>query len=37
MKFPYQWAPDLMPTQLLKIGDIVVAGLPAEFTTMYFF
>ena len=34
MKFPYQWAPDLMPTQLLRIGDVVIAGLPAEFTTM---
>jgi len=34
MKFPYQWAPDLIPTQLLRIGDVVIAALPAEFTTM---
>ncbi|CAG2115002.1 unnamed protein product [Medioppia subpectinata] len=34
MTFPYQWAPNLMPTQLLRIGDVVIAGLPGEFTTM---
>lgn len=34
MKFPYQWAPDIIPTQLLRIGDVVIVGLPAEFTTM---
>lgn len=34
MQFPYQWAPDLIPTQLLRIGDVVITGLPAEFTTM---
>ncbi|CAG2166320.1 unnamed protein product [Oppiella nova] len=34
MTFPYQWAPNLMPTQLLRIGNVVIAGLPGEFTTM---
>lgn len=34
MKFPYAWQPSILPTQILKIGSILVAGLPAEFTTM---
>ncbi|KAJ6216343.1 hypothetical protein RDWZM_007500 [Blomia tropicalis] len=34
MKFPYQWTPEIMPTQMFEIGDLVLVGLPAEFTTM---
>lgn len=34
MKFPYAWQPSILPTQILKIGSILVAALPAEFTTM---
>jgi neutral ceramidase len=34
MYFPYQWAPNIIPTQMLQIGKIVIAGLPGEFTTM---
>lgn len=34
MKFPYLWQPSILPTQLFRIGPIVIVGLPAEFTTM---
>lgn len=34
MKFPYAWQPNIMPTQIFKIGDVAILGLPAEFTTM---
>ena len=34
MKFPYEWAPELMPTQMFEIGNLVIVGLPGEFTTM---
>jgi neutral ceramidase len=34
MNLPYQWTPDLMATQLFKIGDVVIAGFPGELTTM---
>lgn len=34
MKYPYQWTPEIIPTQIIQIGGIVLASLPAEFTTM---
>lgn len=34
MKYPYQWTPEIIPTQIIQIGQIVIASLPAEFTTM---
>lgn len=34
MKYPYAWSPEIMPTQLLQVGNIVIVALPAEFTTM---
>lgn len=34
MSFPYAWQPSILPTQLLKIGPVVIAGVPAEFTSM---
>lgn len=34
VKFPYSWQPRIVPTQLFQIGDIVIAALPGEFTTM---
>lgn len=34
LKFPYPWTPRILPTQILKLGSLLVAGLPAEFTTM---
>lgn len=32
--FPFDWQPSIVPTQLLKIGDVVLAAVPAETTTM---
>lgn len=34
MKLPYQWQPKIVSTQVAIIGNIVIAGVPAEFTTM---
>ncbi|KMQ94923.1 neutral ceramidase-like protein [Lasius niger] len=34
MKLPYQWQPNIVSTQVAIIGNIVIAGVPAEFTTM---
>lgn len=31
---PYAWQPAILPTQLLQLGQFVVAALPGEFTTM---
>lgn len=31
---PYSWTPNLLPIQLFKIGHVVIAGVPGEFTTM---
>lgn len=32
--FPFQWQPRIVPTQLFQIGDVIMVGLPGEFTTM---
>ncbi|XP_037044481.1 neutral ceramidase-like [Bradysia coprophila] len=32
--FPFDWQPSIVPTQLLKIGGVVLAAVPAETTTM---
>ncbi|KAG8170434.1 hypothetical protein JTE90_013635 [Oedothorax gibbosus] len=34
MSLPYKWQPDIVPTQIIKIGNLAVLGLPAEITTM---
>ncbi|XP_068668819.1 neutral ceramidase 2-like [Aristolochia californica] len=34
MKVPYEWAPSVLPIQLLRIGQMVVLSVPGEFTTM---
>lgn len=34
MKLPYQWQPKIVSTQVAVIGDVVIAGVPGEFTTM---
>ncbi|XP_066591652.1 neutral ceramidase [Prorops nasuta] len=34
MVLPYQWQPKIVSTQLAVIGNIVIAGVPGEFTTM---
>jgi len=34
MASPYEWQPKVVETQMLRIGKLVLAALPAEFTTM---
>ncbi|CAI9297995.1 unnamed protein product [Lactuca saligna] len=34
MKVPYDWAPSILPVQILKIGQMVILSVPGEFTTM---
>ena len=31
LNFPYPWQPRILPLQLLRIGQLVIAGVPAEF------
>lgn len=32
--FPYFWQPAIVPTQVFGVGDVLMFGLPGEFTTM---
>lgn len=34
MDFPYEWQPKVVSTQLAMIGNLAIAALPGEFTTM---
>ena len=34
MNFPYQWQPSVLPTQIFKIGQLLIVAVPGEFTTM---
>ncbi|KAL9228694.1 hypothetical protein vseg_004246 [Gypsophila vaccaria] len=34
MKVPYDWAPSILPVQILRIGQFVILSVPSEFTTM---
>nr|CAN64196.1 hypothetical protein VITISV_014337 [Vitis vinifera] len=34
MKDPYDWAPSILPVQILRIGQLVILSVPGEFTTM---
>ena len=34
MFFPYRWHPDIIDTQMLQVGNIIIAAVPGEFTTM---
>lgn len=34
MTFPFEWQPEVVSTQLATIGDIAIACVPGEFTTM---
>ncbi|KAI8523675.1 hypothetical protein RHMOL_Rhmol13G0091500 [Rhododendron molle] len=34
MKLPYEWAPSILPLQILRIGQLVILSVPGEFTTM---
>lgn len=34
MKIPYDWAPSILPIQIIRIGQVVILCVPGEFTTM---
>ncbi|XP_043667870.1 neutral ceramidase [Vespula pensylvanica] len=34
MQFPYEWQPRIVSTQVALIGNVIIAGVPGEFTTM---
>ena len=34
MTFPYKWHPDIVDTQMIQVGNVLIAALPGEFTTM---
>ncbi|KAI5074343.1 hypothetical protein GOP47_0010304 [Adiantum capillus-veneris] len=34
IKDPYAWAPDVLPLQILRLGNFVILCVPSEFTTM---
>ena len=34
MNRPFLWQPQVVDTQILRIGQLVIVGLPGEFTTM---
>lgn len=34
MSVPYQWQPNIVAVQLFKIGNLLIAAVPGEFTTM---
>ncbi|XP_047310166.1 neutral ceramidase 1-like [Impatiens glandulifera] len=34
MKIPYDWAPSVLPIQIIRIGQFVILCVPGEFTTM---
>ncbi|XP_058064206.1 neutral ceramidase [Anopheles bellator] len=33
-RFPYDWQPKIVPTQVVMVGDLMIAAVPGEFTTM---
>ncbi|KAJ0979597.1 hypothetical protein J5N97_015071 [Dioscorea zingiberensis] len=34
MKEPYDWAPSILPIQIIRLGQFVILSVPGEFTTM---
>lgn len=34
MSFPYDWHPSILETQILRIGQLMIAAVPSELTTM---
>ncbi|XP_023532163.1 neutral ceramidase 1-like isoform X2 [Cucurbita pepo subsp. pepo] len=34
MTKPYDWAPSILPIQILRVGQLIILGVPGEFTTM---
>lgn len=33
-KKPYPWTPNILPLQLVKVGDLIIIAVPGEFTTI---
>ena len=33
LRFPFEWQPKIVPTQMFSIGQVYIAGVPGEFTT----
>jgi len=31
---PYPWAPDVLPVQIVRVGQLIMVAVPGEFTTM---
>ncbi|XP_043245496.1 neutral ceramidase-like, partial [Amphibalanus amphitrite] len=34
IEYPYAWQPQIVPVQLLRLGDVIIIGMPGELTTM---
>jgi len=34
MHFPWPWSPTVLPTQIIRIGNVFIPAVPGEFTTM---
>ncbi|KGN47115.1 neutral ceramidase 1 isoform X2 [Cucumis sativus] len=34
MTKPYNWAPSILPIQILRVGQLIILGVPGEFSTM---
>ncbi|KAL9676956.1 hypothetical protein QQ045_005179 [Rhodiola kirilowii] len=34
MKLPYDWAPSILPIQIIQVGQLAILSVPGEFTTM---
>jgi neutral ceramidase len=34
INIPYQWVPEILPLQILRVGQLYLVGVPGEFTTM---
>ena len=34
INYPYKWHPDIVDTQVLAIGNLIIGAMPGEFTTM---
>ncbi|CAN1275655.1 Neutral ceramidase 2 [Linum perenne] len=34
MKLPYDWAPAILPVQIMRVGQLVILNVPGEFSTM---
>ena len=32
--FPYEWVPSIVETQIIRVGNLYIVGMPGELTTM---